>query len=325
MSTWSPETGFEDDINKTPYCFPLITEEGDRIWFDLGNHEEVRKKCEEAKVYFPKGVLDRTDKRNFLFPMYFFKPSDEKQEEFRKLFYTEEIEKKGHMFLFESRVVPFYIHTPTLFAMLMPGKVLKHMICTEVIYQYFCILQNLIQKNEDEQGLFNPTMIIDTVLNDSIDEMREYERMLTANLCGCGMMQNYFTDKRHVDAPKELVKLFIQYTFRVIQNLERQILKLTPLNYKPGKSDIWCSSAILPTKLNEEETTRVKVTSSMFIESNFMVPTIEKLLSKTAPNKELDNLTLVSGVCLEYCENILWLSHQMFDVALNDVKETEEE
>lgn len=328
MSSWSPETGFEDDPNKNAYCKPLVTHENGRVWCNIGEHVEIRKKCEEAKTYFPVKILNRTDKRNFLFPMSFFTPTNDDQKEFHNLFYNEELKKKASMFLFETKVLPFYIHTPALFTLMIPGRVLDRMLSTEIIYQYFCIIQNLVLKCEEGDRTFNPDVVANTVIDDAVEEMRVVAAALKQNLCGSGMMQHYFTEKKHKDAPTELVKLFIQYTIRVIQIMERQILKLTALNFKPGKSETLCLSGKIPITLTEEQQTRLEETSKKFLGANFMIQSVEQVLGVTAPNKkDTEKLNFLLNANLEYCENFLWMEHTLLHKELEEpeeLKKTEE-
>jgi len=324
LSNWSAETGFIDDPHKHSVYQPLITQTDGLVWVDWANLAECRKKCETEKVYFPKKIMDISDNRNCIFPLSFMTLKDPKHKEIHDIFFNQPVMDSALLFLLETRVVPFYIHTPTLFTMLMPGKMKDKVISTNVIYTYFCCIKNLMITNDDGESFYSPKKIIDLITETTMAETKTTILQLQQNLCNSGMMQHYFMPDRHYLAPLELAKILVQYTLRIIQIMERQLLRLSTIGFKPQKSENLCSTGQIPFVLTDEQKLEVSAACNKLIRVETAIQNQEKKeTTGIMPHKDDIQHTIAHGTSIQYCENILWYTFEQMKEEFEHVTKPE--
>ena len=298
--SWTPESGFSDSRLDEPQYRPIVEETDDgaglRVdWEHLDT--EVKERCSQAGQFYPERLaLDR-----WMFPI----PLDTGK--VAALFAEKEtIVWSNLMFIYQD-AVPFLIHTPTLFALMNPTKDCpKYITTSDAICFYYSAVK-----------IFS-AIPMDKTLDDNARIQRiadaEYNVLGAAmfkNLLGSGMFQHYFTEKRDPRAGQQLCRELVQYTLRMMQVLERQLLRLSVLGFNEKSTALLGASTAIPEVeglfgATRELSARFWKQRLALMDMTFSqeyhpdaapVPTVEHIESADEAH---------FGASLAYCEAILW-------------------
>jgi len=224
---WSPEHGFEDSKLANPQHRPLVevSADGQNLEIDWENlFTTVKTKCEEGKIYFPTSL----ERDKWMFPI------DGKNEKIVRLFADVEQAKWSNLMFLMQDCAVFMVHTPTLWCLMNPIKKAPLTVPSSDVICFYYIVVKVFSAMTIEKSLADAARI----QRIADEEMKPIQYTFFENLLGCGAFQHYFTDKRDPRASELLCREFIQYTFRVIQVLERQILRLSVLGFREETSGL---------------------------------------------------------------------------------------
>jgi hypothetical protein len=239
---WSPEHGFEDSKLVNPQHRPIVelSADGRTLEIDWENlFTTVKTKCEEGKIYFPTSL----ERDKWMFPI------DGKNEKVVRLFADVEQAKWSNLMFLMQDCAVFMVHTPTLWCLMNPIKKAPLTVPSSDVICFYYIVVKVFSAMTIEKSLADAARI----QRIADEEMKPLQYTFFENLLGCGAFQHYFTDKRDPRASELLCREFVQYTIRVIQVLERQILRLSVLGFREETTGLLgVCTAIPPKPLNDE-------------------------------------------------------------------------
>jgi hypothetical protein len=188
---------------------------------------------------------------------------------------------------------------------------------TDIAWSYLVAIYNLSPEHRESLPLLHGAEMVELVRQIGNKEVNPLAAAFIENMLQSGMMQHYFSPDRHEDAPKTLCLSLVQYGIRVIQVLERQFLRLSPLGYVKGESARLCMSSRLSTW--EYETTQKLVTTKSLeymdliqkTDEYFTAPEHWPSAMTIPPSREYveKGETFHYGINLKYAEFILWRLH----------------
>jgi len=311
---WSPEHGFEDSKLANPQHRPLveISADGQNLEIDWENlFTTVKTKCEEGKIYFPNSL----ERDKWMFPI------DGKNEKIVRLFADVEQAKWSNLMFLMQDCAVFMVHTPTLWCLMNPIKKAPLTVPSSDVICFYYIVVKVFSAMTIEKSLADAARI----QRIADEEMKPIQYTFFENLLGCGAFQHYFTDKRDPRASELLCREFIQYTFRVIQVLERQILRLSVVGFREETSGLLGICTAVPSTGAKKEIKKADVSNlitkedeardlaALFWQGRLQLHDM-KFSSEFHPDKApvptaadiKESTTSFYGVNLVSCEALLW-------------------
>lgn len=294
-AVWSPEVGFDD---RRLYPEPLIVKAEGKVNFDWDHLQtDLKERCEAQKCWFPEAILQR----NILFPI----PIG--NTEFYESFFNAEALIWAKQFLLANTLIPFRIPTPAVYCMLMPGRHDETMLSTDIALLYLVVIYNMSPSGKTAPGLQPPEII--KMMQDIGDrESAPLASAFFATAMRSGMMQHYFMPDRHADAPQWLCRILAMYTLRMLQLLERQVLRLSSLGYIRDES----AQLAMCTRSCVDNTAGVTGASAQLYKLQMCDDYFENPANRPAQMTELPSLEQIEqsnfhlGINVKYAESVLW-------------------
>lgn len=215
--SWSEETGFPGERVAMP-AWVKLTDQGllEVLWNELSERK--------ATEYVPAALLGQS--AIFPVPVY--------TQELAKTFTDPEMQAKTQFLLVLDEYMPLEVYTSALYAMMRCGRIDAQTNVMDVGAFYYSVAH-----------LFNSYQ---TPLHCDIyqHEVRHIEIIRDRNLLESGMFQHYFTEQRHLDAPRELCREMVSYTLRRLQAIERHLMRLGGIEYDDDVDAVFLSTSVLP-------------------------------------------------------------------------------
>jgi hypothetical protein len=312
---WTPEAGFKGEEAVPSTYSPLIVSKPNGVSLDWGSLlTTLAEKHADEKKWFPDLMLR---KGNLLFPLRVWDQNLEEHRELKAAWFNDEASAYAVLYMLSNNFVPFPIPTTTLQCMLYAGFHPKTSLSTNIAITYLTGMHNLGQDHKETAPILHGAGMLDLVRQIGNKEADPVATAFYQNTMSSGMLQHYFDNQRHEDAPRFLCLTIVQYGLRLLQILERQFLRLSQLGYVKGESSQLCMSSRLSDW--EDEGTKRSVTAKC-LEFMDLVLVPEDTWAKpeswpacmTPPptREEVEKCTLFHyGVNAKYAEFILWRLH----------------
>ena len=296
QTVWSAESGFQGE-QRPVRCEPLIVKNGDMVHFDWENlHGDLEERCAAADVWFPK----RIQERSLIFPI----PMHD--EKFYEHFFNSDALLFAKQFILANTMVPFKIPTPSLYCMLVGSRHPESILSTDVALLYLVVIFNLSPPEGSAPGM-QPSQIIEMMQSLGDREANPLAAALFSNLMRSGMMQHYFMADRHADAPDWLCRLFAMYTLRMMQVLERQVLRLSPLGYVENESAQMAMSTVQSNDTTGVTAGCVQLYQLQMVDDHFEKPENRPAEMTALPSlEEIKESNFLHGINVKYAESVLW-------------------
>lgn len=298
---WSPEDGFVDSKRERPQYYPIVqlTENEQLPFVDWENlHSKVRQQCEKENLYFPLGVL----RDKWMFPI------NSQDIKIATLFNDDEQIKWANLMFIIMDCAVFYVHTPTLWCLMNPVKESPKTVLTSDVILFYLIIIKVFSAMTLEKTLAD-TQRIQHIAD---TEMNPVSATQFENILGSGIFQpqNYFSENRDPRAPELLCREFVTYTLRVIEVLERQILRLSIIGFREKTSGQLGICTVLPPDPKLDE---VRKYSATFWNNRLQMPDMRfsddihpTKVPVPTPERIATDEQSFHGVSLAACEALLW-------------------
>jgi hypothetical protein len=314
-SDWTPENGFKEEESVPLYYSPLIIPHPDGISLDWANlYGTLAEKHAEQKKWFPELLLKNS---NILFPLPIWNLEHHSHVEFKAAYLNDDAIESALTFIISNHIVPFPIPTPTLYCMLHAGIHPKTTLSTDVAMSYLVGIYNLGPEHIQSLPLLHGKEVVELIKQIGDKEANPLAAALVDNTFKSGKLQHYFKSDRHESAPRWLSLVLVQYSLRVLQVLERQLLRFSALGYVKGES----SELAMSSRISqwEEEPIQQHVTTEslkymdiMLKSDDYYVLPINWPPSMTHPprREEVENCKeFYYGINVKYAEFMLWNLH----------------
>lgn len=277
---WSPQNGFGvSEIDQ--YRKFLLQETDTGILFPWGTQIDLKIKCKEEKRYFPEFITSTQSLVNRFFPMnakdWSLEKPSESEEKSQVSFIDYVMGNDGFRLEVENFFVlhtlqSAFIETPTLLLMLIAGQREKFVSITEVIKIYWSVIV-LVEANQ------LPLQSDERVLASAITKRnREFHLTTTFfknQLFTHARFQNLFVEQNEKDL-LELHEFFLQYTLRMIQIMEKYLIRVFDGRFTEENSVLLCTGRIFEPKTEEQ----IKIASEFVLT---LVSCFENTYANQAP------------------------------------------
>jgi hypothetical protein len=231
---WSPDTGFKGEEAVPTFYSPLIISHAAGISLDWETlRTTLAEKHKEAGKWFPEILLRNS---SVLFPLRVWNSELKEHREFKAAYFNADAIADAMLFVISNNLVPFPIPTPSLYCMLHAGSHPPVLTSTDLGMSYLVGIFNLSPSSKDSLPFLNSAAMIELVREIGDKESRPLAEAFSENVLKKGKMQRYFSKERDGSAPEWLARVFVKYGIRVLQLLERQMFRLTPLGYVKNES-----------------------------------------------------------------------------------------
>ncbi len=253
---WSPENGFGvSEIDRHRKFLLQETDTG--ILFPWGTQVDLKIKSKEEKCYFPEFLTTTQSLVNRFFPMNAKnwsleeKPSSDEKSQVSFIDYvmgSAEFQVEVENFFVLHTLQSAFIETPTLLLMLVAGKREKFISITEVIKIYWSVIVvvegNQLPLQSDERVLANAI----TKRNREFQLTTTFfKNQLFTHAC----FQNLFVEQNEKDM-LELHEFFLQYTLRMIQIMEKYLIRVFEGRFTEENSVLLCTGRIVEPETEDQ-------------------------------------------------------------------------
>ena len=254
---WSPKDGF--GVSAIDHYRKFLLQETDtEILFPWGTQVDLKIKSKEQERYFPEFIATTQSLVNRFFPMNakewsLEKPSPESDDKKQVSFIdyvmgSAELQVEVENFFVMHTLQSAFIETPTLLLMLIAGKREKFISITEVIKIYWSVIV-VVEGNQ------LPLQSDERVLASAITKRNQEFQLTTTffknQLFTHACFQNLFVEQNEKDL-LELHEFCLQYTLRMIQIMEKYLIRVFDGRFTEENSVLLCTGRIFKPETEDQ-------------------------------------------------------------------------
>jgi hypothetical protein len=321
---WDPENGF-GDTRQSAYRAKLLECKDGKESFPYGRQEALSAIFAKAGDYFPSFVCSDYPIKNRFFPMNLkgvrifgmeLTPEVEKEEEptFAELVMgNQEFVRQCQEFFVSQNCQIGLIETPILYLLFLAGETPKFVSTAEVIRLYWTVIC-MIEANE--LPIHPDERVLAKALEIRNREFNEVSAFCLKHLQSHPEFQSLVKEEDE-KAKQDLTMFLLQYTVRMIQVMERYLIRIFDGRFTNQNSVLISSGKILTTYSAEEllalqEMSRAWVScyeEAFGIEEPYSLENPEPL--GFLPSRKLlkDKFETTLEPCLDYSVYVLWFAY----------------